>query len=333
MKQALTRIGGLALAIGLLAFALRGVSMAQLAGQFQRADYRLVGVYVLVTLLIYWVRSKRWQQSLLALGYQPSVFRGMVAMQSGMVAAMIVPGAGELTRCLTLQRTDHVPIAQSLGSVVAERVIDLALLPLTLLITFVLQIDLMQTFVAGLSLRRPDLWLAGLLLTGASGLGLLFWLWQQPAVRRHPLAVRIGKFVRGFGEGFLVIRRLPNPALFIGLTVLSQVLAWLSLYLLMLALDTTRALPPVAPLTVLAVASVGGLAVPTQASLGTFHLLAGRALMLYGLSATEGTTVATFIHTVGFGINLIVNGFSFLLVPLLVRQTPGRPAPHPAESV
>lgn len=42
----------------------------------------------------------------------------------GYLANLIAPRAGEITRCGVLKRTDGVNMSASLGSVVAERIID-----------------------------------------------------------------------------------------------------------------------------------------------------------------------------------------------------------------
>ena len=127
-------------------------------------------------------------------------------------------------------------------------------------------------------------------------------------------------FSRGLSEGFLSIRQLPSPALFIGLTVLSQVLAWMSTYFLLLSLEITQSLPPTAALTIMAVSSIGGLAVPTQGGIGTYHFFVSRALVLYGLTLEEGVVAATFMHAVGFAIGLVFSSISFVILPSLVSQ-------------
>ncbi len=323
MKQSLRRIGLSALAILLLAYALKDISFGDILSQFQRANYGLIALACLVTVISYLTRGQRWRQPLQTMGYRPSLLRSTIAMQTGVISSMIVLGSGELTRCLTLQRTDGVPVAQGVGSVVAERIIDLFMLMLVLILTVLLEFGRMRAYLAGLTLAVPNTYL---LLGAASAVvigGLVVrWLLTSRAVRAHPLTVRLLGVVQGFGQGFMAIRQLPQPALFVGLTVLNQVWFWLGTYLLLLAVDSTRSLPPTAALTIMAVSSLGGLAVPTQSGIGTYHFLVSRALVLYGFSAVEGAVIATFLHAVGFGINLLLSSASFLAVPALIQSRP-----------
>lgn len=232
MKQQVRRIVPVLLAVALLAYALKDISFRAISEQFRHANYGLISLVGLVTVGSYFLRGKRWQQPLWALGYRPTVFRTTIAMQTGVVASMIIIGSGELTRCATLQRTDGVPLSQGVGSVVAERIIDLFMLALVLLLTVLLEFSRMSKYLSDLTLTVPSTYLIigiiGLLsLTGLS----CWWALTSPTVRKHPLTIKAISIFQGFGRGFMSIRQLPHPGLFVILTLLNQVLGWLSTYL------------------------------------------------------------------------------------------------------
>lgn len=326
MNQYLRRLLPLLLAVALLAYALHGISFRVIGEQFQHANYSLIALVGLVTVGSYFVRGKRWQQPLLALGYQPTVFRTTVAMQTGVVSSMIILGSGELTRCATLQRTDGIPLAQGIGSVVAERIIDLFMLALVLMLTALVEFDRVRTYLSSLTLAVPSAYwvmiISSLILVTAL---LSWWALSSPIVRNHPLTGRLIRIIQGFNQGFMAIRQLPQPGLFVVLTLLNQVLSCLITYLLLLAVDATHDLPFSSALTILAVSSLGGLAVPTQGGIGTYHFLVSRVLVLYGLPQTESVAVATFLHAVGFAINLLLSSISFLIVPMLITARKTKP--------
>ncbi|GAB3539629.1 lysylphosphatidylglycerol synthase transmembrane domain-containing protein [Spirosoma fluminis] len=318
------------LAIGLLWYVLKDVPLAQLAEQFHRANYRWLFIVAGLTSLYFIVRPLRWRLTLQALGYHPSFFRTTVALLAGTMASMIVPGAGELTRCGTLQRTDGVPLAQSLGSVVAERVIDVIMLIVLVGLTFLFEFKRVGQYITNLltpvaSRFTPEgksginLLISGLLLLAIS-IALIFWLVKTKAFQEHRWVVRAVAIGRNIGKGFLSIRQLKRPKLFIALTIGSYVLSFSITYALFFASAQTVFLPPTAALTVLTVSSLGGLAVPTQGGLGTYHFLVSRVLILYGMKETDSVIVATFMHAIGFGINLLLSSVSFLIIPFLLKH-------------
>jgi glycosyltransferase 2 family protein len=325
MNQSLKRSITVILAVGLLAYVLKDISFVELGQQFSKANYSWIALAFLLAVLTHLARGKRWQQALTALGYQSTTLRTTVAMQSGGIASMIVPGSGELTRCATIQRTDGVPFSHSVGSVVAERVLDLLMLGILLIITFAVELRRMQEYLSALTFVKPGFfWFC--LLCSVLVAGFLFYrAWQLPVVQDHSLINKVRVFSRGLGEGFLAIRQLPNPTFFIALTVIIQVSGILSTYLMLLSLEDTKSLPFTSTLTVMAVASISGFAVPTQGGIGTYHFFISRVLTLYGLHPENAVVAATFLHTVGLAINLLLSSISFLIIPFLVTKQPKEP--------
>ena len=305
----------------LLWYVMKDVPLQEIGDQFRSANYGWLSVVGVLIGLFYVLRAARWQLTLQAIGYRPSLFRATVALLAGSLASMIVPGAGELTRCGTLQRTDGVPISQGIGSVVAERIVELFMLILVLLLTITLEFSRAKTYLSSLTLALPGRTV--ILVGGTLVTVVALAIWQAlkyPGLQKHPLLIKSVRIAKGFGQGFMAIRQLPNPGLFIALTILIQAFSWLSTYVLLLTSNDTHDLPPTAALTILAVSSLGGLAVPTQGGIGTYHFFVSRALILYGFTAAQGAVVATYLHAVGFGFNLLLSSASFLLLPILIAR-------------
>lgn len=324
-----------ALAIGLLWYVLKDVPFAELASQFKQADYRWLALVSVCIALYHLTRAARWQLTLQAMGYQPSLFRTTVALLAGTMASMIIPGAGELTRCGTLQRTDGVPIAKGLGSVVGERVIDLLMLGVLVGLTFFIELKRVGQFLTDLfnpiltritSGGQSELIMIGFIGVCLLGAGLVYWLVRQQTVRQNPFVKRIALIALNIGQGIIAIKNLKRPGLFIGLTVANYILAFLITYFLFFASAETVSLPPAAALTILTVSSLGGLAVPTQGGLGTYHFLVSRVLVLYGMTLTKGVVVATFLHAVQTGFSLLLSSLSFLIIPILLTNRPAKEA-------
>jgi uncharacterized protein (TIRG00374 family) len=337
-KPILRQMASIALAIGLLYYVLKDVPLTELARQFRRANYYWLALVGVLICLYHLTRALRWQLTLQALGHRPSLFRTVIALLAGTLASMIVPGAGELTRCGTLQRTDGVPIAQGIGSVVAERVIDLVMLALLIGLTLLLAFDRVGQYLVNLlaplhnrfAVLSQSGMVAGVLILGLAALaGFLYWLARQEMIRQHSLTRRLVGIGRDVGQGFMGIRQLQRPGLFVALTLLTNVWVFLITYVLFFASPQTTALPPTAALTILTVSSLGGLAVPTQGGLGTYHFLVSRVLMLYSMNETDAVITATFLHAVQMGFSLLLSSLSFFILPLLLRQkhspTPDQP--------
>jgi glycosyltransferase 2 family protein len=68
-----------------------------------------------------------------------------------------------------------------------------------------------------------------------------------------------------------------------------------------------------AVLTILVMGSVA-MAIPTMGGIGSYHLLVGKIVVLYGLSNQEGISLATFLHSMqGLLFVIVFGAIAFIL--------------------
>ena len=132
----------------LLWYVFRDIDATTLFNKLAEVRYGWVVAAGLLLLFTYGVRAYRWNILLHPLGYRHlTVFRTFVAVAIGYFANLLVPRMGEVSRCGVLKRLEDVPVTTSLGTVVAERIIDLlSLLTITLLL-FVAEFDRLSRFI------------------------------------------------------------------------------------------------------------------------------------------------------------------------------------------
>src|SRR5690606_38545924 len=78
---------------------------------------------------------------------KPNTWNAIHSVTIGYFANLLVPRAGELARCTALYQTDDIPVNRLFGTVILERVIDMIMLLFLVLLTLILEFDLlMQLF-------------------------------------------------------------------------------------------------------------------------------------------------------------------------------------------
>src|SRR5512138_957547 len=111
----------LLLTIGLLAFFLRGVNLADVWGQTRHADGRLLAAGICVTMMTYALRAFRWQYLLAPIG--PTRFA--TAFQTtviGFSANFLLPARpGEVLRPYLLARRENLPPTACFATIILER--------------------------------------------------------------------------------------------------------------------------------------------------------------------------------------------------------------------
>ncbi len=322
----------LALAVLLMAYLFRNISVTELLRSFRQADYTWALGSAAALLGAHVCRAYRWKLLMRPLGYRPGLGNTFLAVMVGYFANLLVPRMGEVTRCGMLQRMERIPLNTSFGTVVAERLFDLISL---LVLNFVLEFDRLSGFftqffaskfgAAGNISASVYLVVAGLAITGLVGLIVLYRSRQR--FRGNAFYVRVSSFVKGMLDGVLSVRKLDRKWDFLLQTVLIWVGYYLASYLLTFALPNATRLEPLAGLTVLIMGAIG-MAAPVQGGTGSFHLLVSGALLLYGWKAEDGLILATFIWASQTLLTLVGGGVCFL-ISLFIQKSDAQPQPVP----
>lgn len=341
MKKTLKQLLPIILAFALLAYALRGMPLTSLLDQLQRASRWWIAVTALVMGLQTLLRAVRWRMLLQGLGYTPSTGRAMSAMLAGSASGLIIPGSGELLRCTLLQRSDNVPVTESVGSIITERLVDLLGTAIFLTLTILLESGRFLAYVR--QYMQPPAWLVAVTTGQWVGvvisvvLSVLLGVWgvqrlaKQASVKRLASRLKLCERVDGFRRGLLSIRLVRSPLLYWLTTFFIHSLSLVVLAALFRALQITETLPNSAALTVFALTSLGSLTIPTQASIGSYHFLASRGLVAYGLPILAGTVWATFSHAVITLVNLTFSALGFLAALRFLRRKPTYPVSEPEQ--
>jgi hypothetical protein len=138
MKQKLTLslIAGIVISAIALYLAFRHVRFTELIAYFSTINYIWVLPSIIIVVLCFFVRALRWR-IILESAHRISLLRAYHPMIIGFMMNCVLPGrVGELARPIILKKNEKVPFATGLATVAAERVFDICLLVLFLVITF-----------------------------------------------------------------------------------------------------------------------------------------------------------------------------------------------------
>jgi hypothetical protein len=211
---------------------------------------------------------------------------------------------------------------QLLGTVIIERVVDVISLFVLLLITLVLQFNVIIEFVQ-INIFRP--FYEGVIVKIVAGnltvliialtvvfIGLFLFFYFRKYIREKSPKL-IVQFVEGLKQGLASIAELKQKKLFILYTFLIWVGYYLMTYFWFFVFKETSVLGWGACLSIVSIGSIGR-SVPIQGGgMGAYHFLVASVVMLYGVSAEFGKTLATVIHA-GQAFFTLVMGIVGLII-------------------
>ena len=308
------RVIEVAISLGFLALALRGIDFGELWATLRQANYLwlLVGIFATVALLF--VKAWRWQ--LLFLPEHRLSFSSVFTAQcAGYLATNVLPArAGELTRLVLLVSEQPVSVARTLSTIIVERLQDLLSLVVVLavLLPFVTLPEMLAAIARGITLAA---------LVGAIGMVLLsFWkerllCWAHMLLRHVRFLDRpqIYDAIAHLLDGFATLRSRLGLGLF-----LISLLCWIGV--IVMAWSAGMAMRLSAPVTAIAFAVVVTtltMLVPSSPGyIGVFHYWAAWAVMQFGVPKDQALSFALLWHTTNY-LTLSISG----LVALAVHGT------------
>lgn len=296
----------------------------QLKGSLTNARYLLVMPAMAMLLLSHYSRALRWRMLMEPLGFAPRVTNTFMAVLLGYFFNLLVPRMGEVMKCTMLARYEKTPVDRLIGTMVAERALDMVCLAIVIALTFFLQADL-----AGQVLESEF----GKLASGFRGgggvtrilLGIAMfaggtWLFFQILKRFSHIgwiAKARGLFM-GVLQGLTSIGKIRNKTAFMLHTVFIWTMYLASIYLGFKAMEPVTHLGLEPSMTILSVGSLAMIA--TQGGIGAYQIAVQKSLSLYGIGAVDGLAFGWLLWAFQTILILLTGLICLVLLPLINRN-------------
>ena len=113
----------------------------------KNADYRYVLLSPFFGILSHLSRAYRWKYLLSPIGYNPTFLNSTLSIFIAYIANLGIPRSGELLRATVMNTYEEIPFEKALGTIIAERFVDLIILVGFLFFALIIHFDLVITFV------------------------------------------------------------------------------------------------------------------------------------------------------------------------------------------
>jgi hypothetical protein len=272
-----------------------------------------VTLSILIAILSHISRAIRWRYLLEPMGYRPKLINSILIVLISYFANLGIPRSGEFLRATALTTYEKVPFEKGFGTIVTERVIDLLMLLSVILITLVLQTDIILGFLEekGVNLIGA----IGILVVGISGLFVGTYIIRKS---KSPLAQKLKSFLNGLLDGVLSIFKMKKKWPFI----LHTLFIWVAYIGMFWVIKHTVAETTSLSLSQLLVAFVAGAFAmsTTNGGIGLYPIAVSAALGIYGISSVSGDAFGWIMWIAQTLMVVIFGTISFIVLPLLNRN-------------
>ena len=244
------------------------------------------------------LRGWRWLLTLAPLGYFPRCDNCVYSIFIAYAANLVLPRVGEVSRCAVLDRYDNVPFAQSLGTVVTERLIDTVMVLLITLVAVLLQWNVFCSFLQsscngfGSFDVLSSMGGTAVVAVSAAAFALLLFV----VVRKLSVWSKIRSFFAHFIEGMCSLAKMKKGWLFLLETVGIWFCYFMQFYLCFFCFGFTHSLSLAAGLLLFVAGSIA-VVVPTPNGAGPWHYVIIGIMVIYGLSTTDASLFALIVHS------------------------------------
>ncbi|MBV1924254.1 MAG: flippase-like domain-containing protein [Flavobacteriaceae bacterium] len=279
---------------------------------FKNANYGIVFLSVLLSVISHFLRAYRWQFMLEPLGYQPKLANSFMAINIAYLMNIFIPKSGEISRGIILDKYENVPFKKGFGTIISERVVDLIFLLGFTALALILQFDVLYNYLIDKIPVSKIVTALGILFALAI-IGFLFLKYSKSNLQQ-----KAKNFYLGLKEGVLSILHMRKKGAFILLSCIIWGLYILSFYTAFQALEETSTVP----MTTIVIAFVVGsfTFAFTNSGFGFYPYFVAGILVIFNIPETIGTAFGWIVWTSNIASIVFFGALSFLLLPLYNKQ-------------
>jgi uncharacterized protein (TIRG00374 family) len=327
----------------LLYVVFKDVDFQVMWNEMKAAHFGWIGISVFCGFIAMASRAYRWKLVLEPMGFKPRFANCFYGVAIGYFANIGLPRMGELVRCTILNQTDDIPVNKLFGTVIIERVIDVIILLMLIFLIVVTQFERFGSFfwnelfsarfesINKLSVKSG--WILSAIIVFAVIALLLAGRFTWAYFKDKPAGVKLIAFLKGLGDGLIVIFKMKKKSLFLAHTLFIWFNYFLMTWVCVYAYDPISALKAMDGLVLMVVGGLG-MSAPVQGGFGAFHYLVEKALLIYdikpsvnpvtGIELRPGLVFATLVHTSQFLFTLFIGSLSLLLFTIQKRRNHAR---------
>ena len=290
--------------------------------QILAANYNILVPSILIILLSHFMRALRWRMMITPLSYKPSLFNVFLSVLIGFFFNLIFPRLGELMKCTLLGKHEKIPVDKLVGTMVAERLIDVFCLLIVISMTIVSQYQRVGNYaneLIGTFYKKIQFNITTTIIT--SVVFLIFLVGGFIISKRFQKSKSIEKIksiIKGILTGFGSIRKIEKKGLFIAYTISIWFLYLFCIKIGFLAINEISTLGWIPSLTILTFGSFAMIA--TQGGIGAYQLAVQKTLVLFGVREVTGLAFGWLMWSVQTIFLMIAGPISLLIMSTVNKK-------------
>ncbi len=295
MLKALKYILFLLISSVLMYLAFKDQNISEIISKLSTVKYEWLIISILFGALAFASRGLRWIYLINALGYKASKKNSINSVAVGYLTNILIPRAGEISRCTSLQQVEKIPFDKLFGTIILERVIDFAILITLILTTLLYKFKEINVFFKEVFGESSGNIFSNPILLFLIGFVLVIFIFKKQ-IKKLSFFEKIIKVLNGLKDGFSSLKKINNKTPFILHTILIWAMYILMTYVCFFAIEETKHLNLFDGIYITVIGGLG-MVVPSQGGIGSYHLAVKLGLVGIGIGVQPALLFAFAVHT------------------------------------
>ena len=289
-------------------FSLQKVPLSVLKDYFNHANYFWIGLGVFFGILSHISRAYRWKFMIDPMGYSLRFSNSIMAVFAAYLINYTIPRAGEVSRATILTNYEGVPFEKGFGTIVAERIADALMMILIIVITFLMEFDVIYDFFIINYNFKKQWWI------WASLALLAVFVYTVIKKGAHPFVKKLRTVLNGFIEGLLSIFKMKKKWAFLAHTIFIWGMYLLMFYITSFSIEATSELPFSAILV--GFIAAGFSIAATNGGIGSYPLAVYAAFTIFNVPEAPSIAFGWIMWSSQTLMIVFLGGLSLVALPI-----------------
>ncbi len=255
-------------------------------------------------------RAHRWNYMLSSLGYYPKFINNILSIFVTYLANLGVPRSGEILRATVMQTYESIPFDKTLGTILAERLVDLVILFFLVFLFFFLETDILFPLIkekANIYLNNYKFFLTGII--------FLILIYTIIKVYKNGVTKKLSDLIQGINIGFRAILKMKNKTFYVAHTIFIWSIYLLIFYVMKFSISETELLgfKPLLVSFIFGTISI----TTTNGGIGVYPLSISVGLSFYGIPLETSLAFGWLLWTSQTIMVILFGLLSFFLLPIV----------------
>ena len=294
-------------------YSFKDISFSEFKEYFTKINYLWVFVGIFLGALSHISRSYRWKFLIEPLGYKLGFINSILTVFSAYLINYTVPRAGDIARGTFISKYENIPFEKAIGTIVAERAVDVLCILIIILIGLIKEFDKISNklidFVEESDFSTVIL---SVLITVIVTATVYF------VIKRFKFYKKIKSFLSGLIDGITIIFKMKNRNQFI----FHSIFIWL-MYVLMFYF-TSKAFVDLNQVTFFQLTisfTLAALSIMlSNGGIGIYPLAVEESLGWYGVQSATGLAFGWVMWLSQTLMVVIFGGLSLFVLPFINRS-------------